>query len=283
MGNCKYCGKPAGFLRVRHLECEEENRVRDRATKQSAAQITSEAVEVIKGNATFSSLEASLFKLEDANRLPSSHMHPLLVHAWEIAVDSFLQDGVLDASEEQRLVEFKEHFGLSTSDLDTNGALTKTAKSAVLRDILEGKIPQRINLHGSLPINLQKQEKVVWVFPDSKYLEDKTSRQYVGGSKGVSIRVMKGVYYRVGSFKGQAVENTMRVHVDNGLVVATDVNLYFAGPRKSFRVPYKKIVSFEPFEDGIGIMRDASSAKPQIFVTGDGWFTYNLVVNLSSL
>jgi hypothetical protein len=30
-------------------------------------------------------------------------------------------------------------------------------------------------------------------------------------------------------------------------------------------------------------MRDAANAKPQFFITGDGWFTYNLVTNLSQL
>jgi len=47
--------------------------------------------------------------------------------------------------------------------------------------------------------------------------------------------------------------------------------------------PYAKIVSFEPFSDGLGLVRDAAIAKPQIFVTGDGWFTYNLVTNLSRI
>ena len=28
--------------------------------------------------------------------------------------------------------------------------------------------------------------------------------------------------------------------------------------------------------DGFGIMRDAQTAKPQAFQTGDGWFPYNL-------
>jgi hypothetical protein len=94
---------------------------------------------------------------------------------------------------------------------------------------------------------------------------------------------MKGVYYRVGAFKGHAVESTERVHIDTGWVVITTKNIYFAGPQKSVRIPYAKIVSFEPFSDGIGLMRDAATAKPQIFVTGDGWFTYNLVTNLSQL
>jgi hypothetical protein len=94
---------------------------------------------------------------------------------------------------------------------------------------------------------------------------------------------MKGVYYRVGAFSGRSVEHTERVHIDTGIVIITSKNIYFVGPRKSVRLPYAKIVSFEPFSDAIGVMRDATPAKPQIFVTGDGWFTYNLVTNLARL
>lgn len=283
MGDCKYCGKPAGLLRSKHASCEEENRQRERAIQNANAQILSEAIGAIKGKGMFSTLDAKITKIEQTNCLSTEQRRPLLIRAWEEAVDGFLEDGVLDAEEEKRLVEFKDHFGLTQGDLNVNNALTKTAKAGVLRDVLDGKIPQRVSVEGSLPINFQKSESVVWAFTDSKYLEDKTRRQFVGGSQGVSVRVMKGVYYRVGAFKGEAVESTERVHVDSGLVVVTNKNIYFAGPRKSLRVPYQKIVSFEPFSDGVGIMRDATTAKPQIFVTGDGWFTYNLVINLSRL
>ena len=30
-------------------------------------------------------------------------------------------------------------------------------------------------------------------------------------------------------------------------------------------------------------MRDAQTAKPQMFRTGDGWFAYNLAVNLAQM
>ena len=39
--------------------------------------------------------------------------------------------------------------------------------------------------------------------------------------------------------------------------------------------------SFEPYSDGVGVMRDAQTAKPQNFITGGGWFVYNLVTNLA--
>lgn len=40
-------------------------------------------------------------------------------------------------------------------------------------------------------------------------------------------------------------------------------------------------VSLDLYEDGIGVMRDVQTAKPQEFRTGDGWFIYNLVTNLA--
>lgn len=55
------------------------------------------------------------------------------------------------------------------------------------------------------------------------------------------------------------------------------------GGGKSFRIRHDKIVAIEPHADGVGIHRDAQTAKPQLFVTGDGWFTYNLLANVAQL
>ena len=42
-------------------------------------------------------------------------------------------------------------------------------------------------------------------------------------------------------------------------------------------------LSIDPHEDGSGIMRDAQTAKPQTFRTGDGWSAYNLAANLAQV
>jgi len=283
LGNCEYCGKPAGFLRTKHAECEDKHQQRELVIQEGRDRIATEVLHALKISADFDKLENTISNIEQSHFVTSCDSKNILVNGWEIAVDQFLEDGILDSAEEQRLVKCKEHFALSQNDLNKNGALTKTVKAAVLRDVLNGLVPQRISVAGSLPINFQKGEQVIWAFSDSKYLEDKIRREYIGSSKGVSIRVMKGVYYRVGAFKGHAIEHTERVHIDTGWLVLTTKNLYFAGQVKSIRLPYTKIVSFEPFSDGIAIMRDAASAKPQTFVTGDGWFTYNLVTNLSQM
>lgn len=276
MGACKYCGKPAGFLRNKHAECETQY-------NRGVQKIVSEVSRAIRESDDYEALATMIPNIERSALIPSSNRQDLLIKGWEGSVEQFLDDGLLDTAEEEQLVKFKNHFNLSPHDLDRNGALTKTTKAAVLRDVLGGVIPKRLSVEGNLPINFQKGEQLIWAFQNSKYLEDKTRRKYVGSSQGASIRVMKGVYYRVGAFKGHAVNYTERVHVDTGWVAVTNKNIYFAGPQKSVRLPYTKIVSFEPFSDGVGVIRDAATAKPQIFVTGDGWFTYNLVTNLAQL
>jgi hypothetical protein len=276
MGNCKFCGKPAGFLHSEHTECEQLH-------ENSKAQIVAEISQALSPTGSADALQSHLTEIAQDGYISENERRTLLIRGWASAADRFLEDGVFDESEEKRLIDFQTRFSLSESDLDANGAFTKITKAGVIRDVLNGVIPRRTNVEGNLPINLQKDEEVVWVFPGCEYLEDTTRREYVGHSQGMSFRIMKGVYYRVGGFKGRPIDRTERVHIDTGIVVLTNEHIFFAGPVKALRVPYAKIVSFQPFSDGIGIIRDASSAKPQIFVTGDGWFTYNLVTNLAHL
>ena len=37
-------------------------------------------------------------------------------------------------------------------------------------------------------------------------------------------------------------------------------HIYFAGSRQRFRVRHDRIVAFEPYSDGLGIMREARTA-----------------------
>ena len=156
-------------------------------------------------------------------------------------------------------------------------------QAAVIRDIAEGVVPQRQNIQGRVPFNLMKSEQLVWVMDGVDYLEVVTRRERRGISHGLSIQVARGVYYRPGTFRSRSVEWEETVHQDTGLLGFTTTHIYFSGPRKKFRVRYDRIVDFEPFSDGFGLMRDAQTAKPQSFRTGDGWFAYNLAVNLAQL
>jgi hypothetical protein len=174
-------------------------------------------------------------------------------------------------------------FSLTKDDLGAADAFPRLVKAMTLRDLTEGKVPQRFNFTGNLPINLLKEEKLVWLFENTRYFEERIHREYVGRSAGVSVRVMKGLYLHTSAFHGHPIDVTTTQQVDTGLFAVTDKDIYFSGAHKSMRIPFKKIVAFHSYSDGIGLVRDAASAKPQAFQTGDGWFTYNLVTNLARL
>ena len=215
--------------------------------------------------------------------LPDGQRTAILIRAWEAAVEGVLEDGLLTLDEENALYRYLDHFGISNSQANDSGVHTSIVKAAVIREITEGVVPQRQNIEGRVPFNLMKSEKLVWVMEDVDYLETVVRRENRGSSHGLSIRVARGLYYRPSTFRSRAVEWEETVHQDTGLLGFTTKHLYFSGEKKKFRVRYDKIVDFEPFSDGFEIMRDLQSAKPQAFKTGDGWFAYNLAVNLAQM
>lgn len=276
MGNCIYCGKPAGFFKKSHEKCKKRH-------EYGKSKIISLVSKTGTGNEELKDLKSSIKQIASFAFIDETTMKSLIVSGWEKAVDIAFDDGVLTVEEELALNELKQYFSLEQELLDKNGAFSKVIKGAVLRDIFDGKLPERIKIDGSLPFNLQKTEKLIWLFQNVDYYEEKTRTRYVGGSQGVSIRIAKGLYYRTGAFKGERVQTSETVHVDTGLLGVTNKHIYFTGSSKSFRINYNKIVSFEPFSDGIGVQRDTQTAKPQSFLTGDGWFTYNLITNLAQM
>lgn len=205
----------------------------------------------------------------------------LLVDAWLVVLDGLLSNGRLSEDDQRRLLRFAKAFELGEEAFNGDGAVATLAKAATLADVMHGSVPDRGPMASHLRLNLLPNERVVWVFPRTRYLEDRTRRLYVEGSSGLGVHVAKGTYYHANSFKGHPVDHADRAHLDTGACVATSRNLHFVGPSKSLRIPYAGIMSFYPFSDGVGVMQDAPAAKLQAFATGNGWFTYNLLTNLA--
>lgn len=278
-GRCEYCHEKNWFG-FPHSECKEKNNI-------GWEKMISLASEAAKNGEASNKLKNELMKITEYSFIPQSRIKDAIILGWEKALDNVLEANILSEEGESKLIGFAKYHSLSQDDLDTNGSYTRAIQSCTLRDVMSGNsIIPRIKTDVPIPFNLLKSEILVWIFGKTQYYEEKTrtQRQYVGGYQGVSLRIMKGVYYRVGAFKGHPIINTTTSmeHIDTGILGITDKHLYFVGSRKSFRIPYKKIVSFIPYNDGIAVHREAVTAKPQIFKTGDGWFIYNLVNNLSS-
>ena len=144
----------------------------------------------------------------------------------------------------------------------------RLVQAAVIRDVTQGIVPHRQNTTGTIPFNLMKLETLVWVIQNVDYLETVVRRERQGTSHGLSIKVTRGLYYRPSTFRSRPIEWDETVHADTGLLGLTTKHIYFAGSRKKFRFRYDRIVSFDLYDDGFGIIRDAQTAKPQIFRTG---------------
>ncbi|MDD2715202.1 MAG: hypothetical protein PHW04_04845 [Candidatus Wallbacteria bacterium] len=298
MGLCIYCGKEAGWFRKRHKECEAEFQA-----KKEAEEVRKE-VERIKTERLMQETklkETGILKEYRQQALMQLHsenydddklneiskeisdkpaQYQQLVSAFESAVDDFLDDSILTNEEEKKLVNFINHFQLNVGK---NPMYIQCAKAAILRDVVEGNIQSRIKTPEGLPFNFQKSEILIWTFPDTEYYEQKSKKEYVGRSAGVSVRIAKGVYYRTSAFRGYPVETQFMDLTATGLLAVTNKHFYFTGNGKSFKVPFAKIITFNPYDDGIGFCKEAVNPKPQIFKTGDGWFVYNLATNLSKL
>lgn len=200
--------------------------------------------------------------------------------AFDEAIEGYLNDGVINSEEEKIVARFIQYSGLSQTTLNANKSLEKVLQSKVLQDILAGNVPApRITIAGDFPFLLSKTEHLVWLFRNITLHQQKVQREYVGRSRGVSVRVMKGVYYRTGGFKGHPVETTVMQRVGTGSVCFTDKHIYFASPEKSLKIPYSKILSVESYSNGIGLQKDGANDKP-IFLEGiNSWFAYNVIAN----
>ncbi len=273
MGTCNYCGQEAGWFRSAHTECKDN-------CNNACQELTTLAQTIAEGKALLCSSE-QFKQIAKRNFVPQEDVHRAVVGGWEMAVENCLADRFLSAEEEKSIMDYAKHFNVSQVELDRNGMYSKLVMSGVLRDVVERKTTNRLNMIGSIPFNLQKKEALIWIFKNVRFHEEKISRHYEGSSSGFSFRVAKGITYRTGQFKGRPVDRSTLVHIDTGLLGITTQHVYFAGPRKSFRAHYDKIVSFIPYSDGFGIHRDVPNAKPQTFQTGQGWFSYSLVTELA--
>jgi len=276
VAKCKFCGKDAGLLRGVHQECQVIFEAEKSQVEDLAASAATSKTELKK-------LENKLTEIKSSSFLSEADFKEILISAFDIAVAEALEDDLLEESEEDALVSYMKHFDLQQDDLNEQNSYTKLIQAGILRDTLEGKISERVRIQGHLPFNLLKSERIIYVYNQVEYHEPRSRTTYSGSSSGVNVRIAKGVYYRIGGFRGTPQVTSQITHVDTGVFAITNKHIYFTGSSKSFRVAYPKIVSFSPYTDGLGIQRDAASAKPQIFSGIDGWFVYNLVMNLSKL
>ena len=90
----------------------------------------------------------------------------------------------------------------------------------------------------------KKGELVLWTGQGVYQVAGRTPSTFRGGSQGVSIPIVAGIRYRVGSFKGQMTPGVeMQMDKDEGMVKLTNQRLIFAGPIATTEWTFAKLLS----------------------------------------
>ncbi len=156
-------------------------------------------------------------------------------------VTKTFSDSRVSEEERQQIVQIHKKFNLPSdavvySQKDFN-------KYYMLDQIDKGNIPTTEN--HDLNINMGIGEKLH--FADKAFFvknRSVTERISYGGFSG-SVRIAKGIRYRVGTLKVNAQKKQVLSSEDVGFVYMTTDNIGYLGVHKNFSLPYNKIVSLD--------------------------------------
>ena len=211
----------------------------------------------------------------------------IMTRGWEKAVVYLLEEGIVTLEQEITLARFTDrHQFRHMESVQWGSIYTDLVQSAILRDISQGVIPQRRQYLEALSPRLDEDETLVWVSDYVGYLQDYRKNSPIPHHHDPypedGVRIPNGTYYPPRSFWNPDIGVERGWPDDTGLLVITTRSLRFAGTTKRFRIRYESIEGFEHYGNGIGIGQKARRGQHRAFVTGEGWFIYNLVTSLAA-
>lgn len=274
MGVCRYCGESAGFLRNAHRVCREKHDF-------GLGKIPDFVAEYLEATISEDRFRSLLNEFAAAYFVSADELRQQIVVGLNTAVDEALSDRLLSDEEDARLRGLCGIFDFGPSDLGRAGY--RLTQARILRELEQGRVPQMVQVDAPLQLNLARDETIVWAAKDVTYMKTRTRTTYVGGSQGVSIRLMKGVSYRLGSMKGEKVQTQYLSTEGIGSLIITPLAIYFLAGAAAAKIPLRKIMTLQPYADGLQIIRDASSPKPEVFMVEDAWFIATVVGRLSQM
>ena len=118
------------------------------------------------------------------------------------------------------------------------------------------------------PIILKRAEEAVLVLPNITFKEPRAVHTSVGGYAGPTIRIAKGISFRLGGGTSRSVSHDEIKTIDKGTLTITNKRLIFTGSMKTLNYNLSKILSITDFKDGIGIQRD-NKQKTEYFIDCD--------------
>jgi hypothetical protein len=217
-----------------------------------------------------------------------SQLHPLLVQIGQQAPDVTVPEA--DSVRAQALAAAGQAREIESQAAATT-ASANSANDEVKRRIEAERemgfdapyLAASLQTHGpqaiASPLILKWAEQASVAVP-ATLARQQTRRQYVGGSQGFSFPIgHTGIRYRVGSFRGHAVEQQSLGRLDSGTLVVTNQRLAFMGSTKSTSVVFAKLLHVECYSDALAVFQEGREkadyyyvAQPKYVLFFINWF-----------
>ena len=272
MAKCIHCGKPTGLFRRYHADC------------RAKYDLAMTMIPAFFEKALNSSLAADRFDELLRNAAAASYVTPLQLRALAIAgisamTQATLADHLLTDAEEERIIDIADAVGLTLDAIPK--ADDKLIKANVLRELDSGRIPDRVTVIGALPIDLEPDEAVVWIFNQTKtYRSNRPKTDETVEPPATSPIAHLPLYYSVSTLGEDGGNTAGLVEESVGDLVVTTRQLFMIWNERQRSFPYSKIAGFHARRDGFLITRGPAQDRVVLFAVDDPWFAANLVARL---
>lgn len=158
-------------------------------------------------------------------------------------------DGGISDAEQQKInqekIEQEKHQLIVQKENDENQFLTS---------LQNGKIT--ITSNDTSPVILKKNESLSIVMHNITLQEPRAVRQTHAAYGGPTIRVAKGVSFRLGGASARSESHEEIRAIDCGSLILTTNRLIFIGSKRTTNIDLRKIMAIEAYTDGIESQRE---------------------------
>jgi hypothetical protein len=266
MGRCTYCGRSAGFLRKVHSQCKVQH-------DTALARIPEFFPRFFDSDLSADRFCQLLQEGANASYIKLPELRGAVAGGISAVVDRKLRERLLNEAELKRFAEVGEAMApiLGNSDRFQE----KLAKVDVLIELDADQIPDVISLEDELPIELQPDEQVIWVFNGVTAYRPRQAGISPQNS-GLEVAV-GGAYYGPPAFDKMKMPAQELVKLGDGDLITTNQNLIFLGGGNDLRIiPLKKVTTIHAYADAVRVTIGVQESN-RLFMLDDVWFAANLI------
>jgi len=164
-----------------------------------------------------------------------------------------ISDERLSPEEDEEINEISKNLGIETKrDAYTKSLLEKYRLFWLIEN---GNIPE-INAN----IKIQKNEKCYFTCEVNWYELRRVTKRIRYAGPTMRIKIVKGVYWRMGDLAIQPVSEDILTPIDTGTIYLTNKRLIFMGSRKNSTIRLNKIIDFTAYKNGVEIQKETGKS-----------------------